>query len=171
MSKTITRLFATLDEAKVAVAALERVGVKHAEISIISGSADGRRLAAPGEHLGDHDPIIDNEAKKAAIGGAGVGGAAGVVAGLALLTVPGLGPVAAVGWLVATLGTTLAGAAVGTATGGLVATLTHHGIDDARAGVLAEGVKRGDTLVSAWVSDAKFEEAETALQGLAPAPS
>jgi len=171
MPKTVNRLFTTLDEAKNAVAELERVGVKHAEISIISGSADGRRLAAPGEHLGDHDPIIDNEARKGAIGGAGIGGAAGILAGLALLTVPGLGPVAAVGWLVGALGTTLAGAAVGTASGGLVATLTHHGIDEARASVLVEGVKRGDTLVSARVSDARFEEAEAALQGFAAAPS
>jgi len=168
MAHTITRLFLTLSDAKVAVAELERIGVPHSEISIISGDSDGRHLAGPEEHLGDHDPILEEEAKRGAAVGAGMGGAAGVLAGLTLLTVPGLGPVAAVGWLVATLGSSVAGAALGTATGGLVATLTHHGVAEADAHLLSEGVRRGDTLVSARVGDERYAEAEAALQRLKP---
>jgi hypothetical protein len=166
MPKTVTRLFASLADAKTAVAALEGIGVRYAEISVISGSADGRRRAAPDEHLGDHDRIIGEEAKKGGEGGAAVGTGAGLLAGMALLPIAGLGPVLAVGWLVATLGTAAGGAAIGTAAGGLVATLTHHDIEETDAHLIAEAVRRGDTLVSARVDDAKYEQAEALMDRL-----
>jgi hypothetical protein len=163
MSETVTRLFASAADAKKAVAELEHIGVPYAEISIISSTADGRRLAGPGEHLGDHDPIIDEEAKKGAEGGATVGAGLGILAGLPLLAIPGLGPVFAAGWLAATLGTAVGGAAIGTAAGGLVATLTHHGVDEADAHTISEAVRRGETLVSARVDDAKVAEANAIM--------
>jgi hypothetical protein len=166
MSRTVTRLFLTFGEAKVAVAELERIGVPHSEISIISGDSNGRHLAGQEEHLGDHDPILEKDAGKGATVGASMGAGAGVLAGLALLTIPGLGPVAAVGWLAATIAASTGGAALGTAAGGLVATLTHHGVAEADAHRLSEGVRRGETLVSARVSDEIYAEAERALQRL-----
>ena len=166
MSKMVTRVFATLDEAKHAVVELENLGVPYSEISVISGAHDKAVDGHAQEHLGDHDPLIETEARKGAAAGAGVGGAAGLIAGLAMLTVPGLGAVAAVGWLVGTIGATLGGAALGTATGGLVATLTHHGMSEKDAHVFSEAVKRGETLVSARVSDHQFDQAEALMSGL-----
>jgi hypothetical protein len=55
--------------------------------------------------------------------GAGVGGTAGLLAGLGLLAIPGLGPVVAAGWLAATA----VGAAAGGAIGGIVGALTEAG--------------------------------------------
>ena len=72
-----------------------------------------------------------------------------LLAGLGLLAIPGVGPVVAAGWLVATA----AGAAAGGLTGGIVGALTQAGVSDEDAQVYAEGVRRGGTLVTARVND------------------
>jgi hypothetical protein len=58
----------------------------------------------------------DDRTEGAATGGsigAAAGGAAGLLAGLGLIAIPGVGPVVAAGWLVATLTRALAGGATG----------------------------------------------------------
>jgi hypothetical protein len=67
--------------------------------------------------------------------GAVVGGAAGLLAGIGLMAIPGVGPVVAAGWLVATL----TGAAAGGATGGIIGALTQAGVSKEDADVYAEG--------------------------------
>jgi hypothetical protein len=79
-----------------------------------------------------------------------VGGAAGLLAGLGLMAIPGVGPVVAAGWLVSTL----AGAAAGGATGSVIGALTQAGVKDDEAEVYAEGLRRGGAVVSARVPDA-----------------
>ena len=81
--------------------------------------------------------------------GAAAGGVAGLLTGLGLLAIPGVGPVVAAGWLVATV----AGAAVGGTAGGIIGALTQAGTSEEDAYVYAEGVRRGGTLVSARVAD------------------
>jgi hypothetical protein len=78
-----------------------------------------------------------------------VGGTAGLLAGLGLIAIPGVGPVVAAGWLVATL----AGAAAGGATGSIVGALTQAGVRKEEADVYAEGLRRGGAVVSARVAD------------------
>ena len=87
------------------------------------------------------------------------------MAGLGLLAIPGLGPVVAAGWLASTAVGALVGAAAGGVTGGLVGALKHAGENEADAHVYAEGVRRGGTLVSAKVDDARETEVEQALNG------
>ena len=58
--------------------------------------------------------------------------------------VPGLGPLAASGWLVAGL----VGLAGGALVGGLMGALVDAGVDEADAVVYSEGVRRGYVLVS-----------------------
>jgi hypothetical protein len=65
------------------------------------------------------------------------------------MAIPGVGPVVAAGWFVATL----AGAAVGGATGGALGALTQAGIGKDDAAVYAEGLRRGGAVVSARVAD------------------
>src|SRR4029078_1173736 len=95
----------------------------------------------------------DDRSEGAATGtgvGATVGGAAGLLAGLGLIAIPGVGPVVAAGWLVAAL----TGAAAGGATGVLMGALSQQaGISDEDAQVYAEGLRRGGALVSAKVAD------------------
>jgi hypothetical protein len=82
--------------------------------------------------------------------GAAVGGAAGLLAGLGLMAIPGVGPVVAAGWLVSTL----AGAAAGGAAGSVVGALTQAGVSKEDADIYAEGLRRGGAVVSARVPDA-----------------
>jgi len=71
----------------------------------------------------------------------------GLLAGIGSLAIPGVGPVVAAGWLVATL----AGAGLGAVGGGLVGALTGAGISHEEAETYNEGVKRGGSLVTVQV--------------------
>ena len=77
-----------------------------------------------------------------------LGGGAGMLAGLGILTIPGLGPVVAAGWLASIA----VGAAAGAAAGGVVGALVDAGLSKEHADVYSESVRRGCTLVSARVS-------------------
>jgi hypothetical protein len=172
MTVTITRLFDDYATATKAVQALESAGVPHSDISIVASNADNwyadkRTDAAPratttaGKVDRDADGV-DDRAEGAAKGagvGAAVGGTAGLLAGLGLLAIPGVGPVVAAGWLIATA----AGALAGSATGGVIGALTQAGVSKEDAAVYAEGVRRGGTLVSARVADADKSRLEAVM--------
>jgi hypothetical protein len=95
--------------------------------------------------------------------GAVVGGGAGLLAALGMLTIPGIGPVVAAGWLAATVAGAAAGGAVGGATGGIIGSLTEAGVSTDHAHVYAEGIRRGGTLVTVRVDDDHDEAAEGIL--------
>jgi hypothetical protein len=126
----------------------------HSNISIVANNSDNW-------HGHDENGVADgaNGAKSGAGIGAGLGGATGLLTGLGLLAIPGVGPVVAAGWLVATA----IGAAAGAATGGLVGALTHAGMRKEDADIHSEGVRRGGTLVSAKVEDASKAKYEAIL--------
>ena len=133
---------------------LERAGISNDDISIIANNGEGwyEKASEPGRIDSDGDGVDDRTegaATGAGIGGA-VGGIAGLLAGLGLLAIPGLGPVVAAGWLVSTA----ALAVTGGAAGGLIGSLTQHGVDEDDAQAYAEGVRRGGTLVTAQVPEA-----------------
>jgi hypothetical protein len=165
MSQIITRLFDNFFDAQHAVVELERLGVPHGDISLVSSGANKA-----------HAPVHVREARsrtsgEAAAGDAGVGAATGgvigaaggVLAGLGLMAIPGLGPVVAAGWLAsAAVGAVVGGAVVGAA-GGIVGALTHAGVSEEEAHVYAEAVRRGATLVSAKVADDRVAVAEAGL--------
>src|SRR4029079_1734591 len=143
MTTTISRLYNSYDRAAQAVRDLEAAGVAHSEISIVANNSDNWYSGNGGTKRVDRDGDgVDDRAEGAGTGagiGAGIGGAAGLLAGLGLLAIPGVGPVVAAGWLVATA----AGAAAGGLTGGIVVALTQAGVSDEDAQVYAEGVRRG----------------------------
>ena len=70
----------------------------------------------------------------------------------------------AAGWLVATAAGAATGAVVGGAAGGLVGSLTGAGVPERDAHFYAEGVRRGGTLVTARVDDARASTAREILQ-------
>ena len=96
--------------------------------------------------------------------GAAVGGVGGLLTGLGMMAIPGVGPVVAAGWLIATAVGAATGAAVGAATGGIIGSLTNAGVPADDAHVYAEGVRRGGSLVTARVDDARATEAQAILQ-------
>lgn len=155
MTVTISRLYNSYAEAQEAVNNLEAAGVKYGDISIIASNADNwyspdrKPTTYPDRDLDGKDDRAEAAGTGAGVGAA-VGGAAGLLAGLGLMAIPGIGPVVAAGWLVATL----TGAAAGGATGGIIGALTQAGVSKDEADVYAEGLRRGGAVVSARVADA-----------------
>jgi hypothetical protein len=151
MKRTVSRLFDSHDEAVRAVEDLEAAGFAHDDIALMSNA--GERLAedrsfAPGEKPHDAQHVDNIHAShgvtKGARAGAGIGGAAALLAGAGLLAIPGMGPVLAAGFLA----TAATGAATGAMTGGMLGALRDSGHSDADAHTLAEGVRRGGAIVS-----------------------
>jgi hypothetical protein len=156
MPQTVTALYDTYDSAISAVNALEAAGFPQSDISIVSNNADNR-------YGKDRPSDAAEDAGKGAGIGAVVGGVGGLLTGLGLLAIPGVGPVVAAGWLVATAAGAATGAVVGGAAGGLVGSLTSAGVPERDANFYAEGVRRGGTLVTARVEDARAPVARDIL--------
>ena len=147
---TLTHLYDTYDQATSAVQELEAQGVAHADVSIVSNDPGAHDVGTSGVPT----DTVDNEPTTAAGGGATlgtvVGGGAGLLAGLGALAIPGVGPVVAAGWLIATL----TGAGAGAGVGGLLGSLIGHGVKHEDAEVYSEGVRRGGTLVAVQTEEA-----------------
>jgi len=163
MTKTISRLYNSYERAAQAVRDLEAAGVPHSDISIVANNSENWYSDNSATKRVDRDGDgVDDRAESAGKGagvGAAVGGTAGLLAGLGLLAIPGVGPVVAAGWLIATA----AGAAAGGLTGGIIGALTQAGVSDEDAQVYAEGLRRGGTLVTARVADAAASKLEGVL--------
>jgi hypothetical protein len=155
MMRTVTGLFDDHSDARSAVSKLEAAGIPSNDISIVSNKA-GRI---------DRDSDVGEDAATGAGIGAAVGGAGGLLTGLGLMAIPGVGPVVAAGWLAATAAGAVAGAVAGGAAGGLIGALTDSGVPEDDAHLYAEGVRRGGSLVTAKVDDARAPEAQAILQG------
>jgi len=157
MTQTVTALYDTYDAAVAAVNDLEAFGIPHADISLVSNNVDHR-------YDKDHPTNAAADAGTGAGIGAAVGGVGGLLTGLGLLAIPGVGPVVAAGWLVATAVGAVGGAVVGGAAGGIVGSLTGAGVPERDANFYAEGVRRGGTLVTARVDDSRAPMAREVLQ-------
>ena len=158
--RTITGLFDSHDDAAAAVRSLKDAGVPGDDISIVANNSDGS--------YDDNDDDVAEGAGAGAGVGAVVGGAGGLLAGLGMLAIPGVGPVVAGGWLLATAIGAVTGAAVGGAAGGLIGALQDAGVEERDAHVYAEGVRRGGTLVTARVEDSKADAAHAILRDASP---
>lgn len=173
MSKTITRLFDSHTQALDAVADLEASAIHPDQISLVSNNTDNWHNGhqhprhGPGDVLGDRNGDGENEvadgANKGAVAGGVAGAGAGLLTGLGVLAIPGLGPVVAAGWLVATGVGAVVGAAAGGAAGGLLGVLQEAGHSDDEAHVYAEGVRRGGTLVSVQAHDDEISKVSAIL--------
>lgn len=153
--RTLTALFDSYDAAATAVTKLEEIGVPHSDISLVSNKGNGKS-----ETHATADHAVSGAGTGATIGTL-VGGGAGLLAGLGLMAIPGVGPVVAAGWLVATL----TGAGVGAAAGGLAGSLTDAGVSEGDAHAYAEGVRRGGTLLTVRVDEARSDDVERILVG------
>jgi hypothetical protein len=87
--------------------------------------------------------------------GAALGGVGGLLLSFAGLAIPGIGPILAAGPIIAALG----GAGIGAAAGGLIGGLTEHGVPEEHAHHYAEGVRRGDILITVRTEGDRAERA------------
>ena len=143
----VVGLFRDYEEASAAVHDLHREGFSRREVSLASREGSKALLEPKDERIGG------------AGAGAALGGATGMILGLAALAVPGIGPVVAAGPLAASL----AGAGIGAATGGMIGALSNLGIPESEAGTLAEAIRRGVTLVSVRCDEHDVGKAEAIL--------
>jgi hypothetical protein len=95
-----------------------------------------------------------------AIAGGALGGVSGLLVGLNVVTlaIPGIGQVVAAVDLLTVLGATLLGAGIGALSGGIVGALVGLGLPEHEAHVYAEGVKRGNILITVQAAAERMAE-------------
>jgi uncharacterized membrane protein len=137
-TKTIVGVFNSVQDANSAVSELEAQGILRDDISVVAN-----------KNATGYDTMDDRDKASDVMADAGIGAAIGGVGGLLLsaagaLTIPVIGPILAAGPIAAAL----TGAGIGAAAGGLIGALTESGIPEEDAKYYAEGVRRGDVLVT-----------------------
>ena len=142
-TQTVARVFDSWASASQAVDGLRAEGFRDEQVGILSldrKTGDVRQNnVRNGEIVDDGEKVASGVAT-----GAALGGATGLLAALASLAIPGVGPIIAGG----VLGTTLAGAGIGAAAGGLIGALTSLGFSEEDARYYEEGIRGGGTLVT-----------------------
>lgn len=156
--KNVSALYENFDSARNAVTDLVNAGFNRDNISLIVNDRDGIYR----DRIGDVSEDVSGSE------GAGFGAVVGALVGLGAMLIPGVGPVIAAGPLVAGLVGAGVGAAAGAVTGGITASLIDSGMDEESAHFYAEGVRRGNSLVSIQVEDAHAHEAANILNSYHP---
>jgi hypothetical protein len=151
--QAIAGFFDTREQGAAAEEALLASGFTRDEVSFVAGDTNGHRIPALG-------PVESTGAESEAGGDAVIGGMAGLAAGMVAAVLPGIGPLVAAGPLAAAIG----GMGVGAAAGGIVGLLRDHGISEDEAHFLAEGVKRGGSLVTVRTSGERVDKAKRTLE-------
>jgi hypothetical protein len=163
--RTIAHMYDRYEDAKKVVAELEAAGIPHGDISLVANAGTQAEpgtntTAATTDDIGTPaTPATGTGAATGATLGTALGGGLGLLAGIGSLAIPGVGPVVAAGWLVATL----TGAGIGAAGGGLVGSLTGAGVSHDEANVYAEGVRHGGALVTARVEETEAQRVEDVM--------
>lgn len=148
---TLTALYRDTAQARNAAQALEDAGVDPDGISVV-------------------EPADEESVGLGAAAGAGVGAVAGGLAvGLGAVTLPGIGPLVAAGWLSSSIAATAGGALAGGAAGGIAGALIEAGIDGDEAERIAAGMGRGETVVSVRVEDVHRDTVTAILKAHHPA--
>jgi hypothetical protein len=158
---TVSHLFASYDEAVLAVADLQTAGLPADDIDLIESEADARLPAGVAED------VAQPPAMAGATIGAGIGGGLGVLIGVGAVSVPFLNPVVQTGWVLPTV----IGAGIGGAIGAVVGMVTRLGVTSQQAHSVAEGLQRGQYLVMARVDDSVAAQALAMLRRPRAAPS
>lgn len=151
-TKTVVGVFHDFREANNALQELVNNGVNRDEISLVANEHVSDQMKEAG-----YDPTV-NIGQGAGIGAA-IGGTGGLLLSLAGLTIPGIGPILAAGPIVAALG----GAGIGATVGSIIGALTNLGIPEEEAGHYAEGVRRGDVLLTVRTDDVSLERIQSIL--------
>jgi uncharacterized membrane protein len=150
---TVIGSFDGMTSAERALQELKDAGFSRDQISLVARS-DSTVSTVDG-HTTTRDAEIG-------AGGIGVlGGVAGWLLGISALAIPGIGPVVGIG----ILWTTLVGAGIGAAAGGLGGALIGHNVDESHARGYEEQVRSGSALVTVHMADREQQErARTILE-------
>lgn len=152
--RTVVGVFGELDRAQRAYDDLLNEDFSRDEISFIVNKS-----LAEDDSLRDVPLTTGSDVATDAGIGAAVGGVGGLLLGFAGLAVPGIGPILAAGPILSALG----GAGLGAAAGGLIGAFTERGIPRDEAAYYAEGVRRGDIVMTVHAAGIRADRAQEIL--------
>jgi uncharacterized membrane protein len=157
-SKTVVAVFDSMDDAQNVVRELENAGFSREDISVVAHKDTSGQAQTD---TGATAPITDTTAHVASDAGIGaaLGGIGGLLLSFAGLAIPGVGPVLAIGPIVAAL----SGAGIGALAGGIVGALTEAGIPEEEAHQYAEGLRRGHVLVTVRTDEVRADRARDVM--------
>lgn len=138
MNKTIVAIFKTRNSAELAVEQIRDSGLRVEDISII-------RLNDEENTDNNYSTYSSDNITNGAVGGAAIGGTAGLLIGLGAFAVPGLGVLTAAG--------PVSGLISGGISGGIVAMLANLGISAEHGSEYEEIIRRGQVYLSMPVTE------------------
>src|ERR687886_796761 len=137
-------IFSNRRDAEDALTELRDAGFDMNKFSVIVKNADANDRIG-GADVSDHkEEQVEGSTKAGVTTGALTGGLIGLIGGLSLLAIPGVGPVAEAGIVLAN---TLLGTAIGAAGGAIVGALIGWGVPEERAKYYDDRVSQGDYLI------------------------
>ncbi len=160
-NKHAVGIFLSRLKAEQALGELKQTGFLMAKISIVAIAECGAQLdAGLSDGAGDE---ASAEVATGAIAGGLLGAVLGCLAGLAIFWMPRVGFLAVVLPTGTALATTIAGAGIGAASGGLIEGIAGLGMDSDRARVVHERSGRGEFLVTVDGTEHEVQTAKSIL--------
>lgn len=154
-------LFSDRQSAQTALTKLRDSGFDMNKISVVNKDTDTDNMQSAKANADKDNQVAESAKESAAIGGA-TGGAIGLIGSLGVLAIPGVGPAAELGVLLAN--TVFAGA-LGAASGGLLGALVGWGLPEDQAKYYSDRVNNnGDYLVIVEGDMATINAAHAVLQ-------
>jgi hypothetical protein len=155
MSHYVYCLTTDEENARAVVQALFAVGISHEHISVLSTHKPTTQA------LSDE---LNTQIPQGSFAGANMGGAIGWLAGLTILTVPGIGLIVAAGPIVGLIAGIAVGASVGNKSGALIEEM---GIPDNSVALYEAGMLEGKIIISAQLAnDAWNQQALDAMRDM-----
>ena len=145
MSKNVSAVFTSHEDAIEAARRVKDAGLRTSDISIIAS-----------EDKANANNAENDQISRGTVSGGVLGGAAGLLLGLGTVAVPGLGMLAAAGPIAGLLG--------GAVTGGIVGALVDLGIPQEKSEEYERDVKEGKTIWSMDVEDANIDSVKAILR-------
>ena len=136
----------TVEQAEMIVGDLKAAGFLSDDISALLPDKRGTK-----DFAHEHNTKAPEGATAGGVAGLGVGAAVGWLAGVGALAIPGVGPFIAAGPIMAAL----SGAALGSATGGIIGALVGMGIPEFEAKRYDAKIREGNILISVHTEDSK----------------
>ena len=149
MQTSVYCMARTSEQAEVILLELKQAGFTNNDISALLPDRRGTK-----DFAHEHNTKAPEGATAGGIAGMGVGAALGWLAGLGALAIPGVGPFIAAGPIMAAL----SGAAVGTATGGVVGSLVGLGMPEFEAKRYDAKIREGNILISVHTESGKQKD-------------
>lgn len=151
-------VFPNHQEAEYALHQLKDASFSFDKVSVIAKNADSKLRGAD---ITDPNRNLASEgAKVGAVTGGATAGLVGLFEGLAVVTIPGMGPALALGTVLAN---TLLAGGIGAAAGGLLGGLIGWGIPEEQAKFYYDRVSQGDYLLIVEGTEHEIRRAETIL--------